>query len=136
MRQGRDELPEFKETRVDFELFKSEICHCVMRMGDLDFIAAALIKNDIREYERREWYPECLYLLAMVDYLSRINDIPLYNGYNDLRCKKLSRTIYPRSILALAAVHGDDKYLKESERESIPEFIRFNIVEAHIRDVA
>lgn len=121
--------------RPDFELFKSEICHRVRRMGDVDFIVDTLKTGDIREYEKREWYEECLYLLAMLDYLCRVNDVPLCDEYDDLRRCRLQKTVYPRSIRLMAAAAGNDDALRESEREAIPEFMRFNIVESEVRNV-
>ena len=121
--------------RRDFELFKSEICHRVRRMGDMDFIIDTLRGREIRTYEERKWYPECLYLLAMLDYISRVNDVPLCSEYDDLRRCRLQNTLYPRGIRVLSAVAGNDDAMKESEREAIPEFMRFNIVESEVRNV-
>ena len=48
------------------------------------------IENDeITTYYKREWFPECLYLLAMVDYVSRENNVSLCEEYNNLRKMKL-----------------------------------------------
>ncbi|MCI6068474.1 hypothetical protein [Galactobacillus timonensis] len=55
---------------------------------------------------------------------------------NDIRRYKLKEIIYPSIILAIAAVEGNDNALRRSEKEAIPEFMRFNIVENDIRDVA
>ena len=123
------------DPRVDFELFKSAVGHRLRPLGDVDFIIDTLERQDIRTYHERAWYPESLYLLAMVDYLSRINDVPLCSEYDDLRCCKLSSIIYPRSILAISAAAGNDKAMKEAERTAIPEFLRFNIVENDVRNV-
>lgn len=48
---------------------------------------------------------------------------------NDIRRYKLKEIIYPSIILAIAAVEGNDNALRRSEKEAIPEFMRFNIVE-------
>lgn len=122
--------------RSDFENFKSTICQRVKEMGDIDFLVNTIRKEDIRTYYDWEWYPESLYLLGMIDYLSRVNDIPLDREYDDIRKCKLKETIYPQSILAIAAVEGNDSALKEAKKEAIPEFLRFNIVESEIRNVA
>ena len=45
--------------------------------GDITFITQTIESQEIIHYLERRWYPECLYLLAMVDYLSRENHIPL-----------------------------------------------------------
>lgn len=131
-----EELVEpYVEQRCSFELYKSNVCHRVKLLGDIEFVIETLERNDIRKYYQRKWYPECFYLLAMLDYLSRENKIPVCNNYNDLRCQSLEKTIYPSSVIA-AAVATDNEAIKEQAyREAIPEFIRFNIVESEVRNV-
>jgi hypothetical protein len=121
--------------RPDFELFKSHICHKLKRQGDLEFIRKTLEKDEIGYYYRIGWYPECLYLLAMVDYISRLNDVPLCTDYDWLRKGKLEEILYPTGILLRAIVSKDESIKERAVKESIPEFIRFNIVEKGIRDV-
>lgn len=122
--------------RSSFENFKSTICHRVKEMGDLDFIIEVLESEDIRKFYERKWYRECLYLLAMLDYLSRENNIPLCEEYNDLRTYKLEEPVYPDSILALSAVMNDESILEKAAANAIPEFRRFNIIENEVRNVA
>lgn len=121
--------------RPSFENFKSAICHRVKDMGDISFIIDTLERKDIRTYYEWKWYPECLYLLAMLDYISRINDVPLCHDYDDIRRCKLEKAIYPASIIALSATTHDDEPMKQAAREAIPEFLRFNIIEGDVRDV-
>lgn len=125
-----------EEYRPSFDLFKSSICHKVKDLGDLDFIEMTITSNRIDIYFDKGWYPESLYLLSMLDYLSRENDIPLYTKYNNLRHKKLDEPIFPTSILVKAAVMNDDSIKEEAIKNSIPEFIQHNIVESEIRNVA
>lgn len=65
-------------------------------------------QNDetIRKYFNPKWYPESLYLLAMVDYLSRENDIPLCRDYDDIRIHKLAEPLFPLRWLWLTASQG------------------------------
>jgi len=121
--------------RSSFENFKSTICHRVKEMGDIDFIIDTLESQDIRMYYERKWYPESLYLLAMLDYISRENNVPLCDEYDDLRMCKLENTIYPSSILAMSAASTNDDALRCAEEAAIPEFKRFNIIESDIRNV-
>ena len=118
-----------------FELFKSNVCHRVKEMGDVQFIAYILKNDSIRDLYKKKEYPESLYLLAMLDYLSRINDIPLCINYNDLRRCRLRETIYPKSILVAYAVQHRKEIKEDAYRNSIPEFIRFNIVENEVHNV-
>ena len=123
------------EYRSSFETFKSNVCHQVNDMGDMDFIIDTLETNRIRSYYDRQWYPESLYLLAMVDYLSRENGLPLCEDYRDIRSARLQTVIYPSSILALCAATKSERPKEESLEAAIPEFMRFNIVESEVRDV-
>lgn len=123
------------EKRSDFELFKSSTCHRLKEIGDTEFMIELLEQDKIRQYYQKKWYPESLYLLAMLDYLSKENGIPLCTHYDDLRSKKLQSTLYPASVLAAAEVaHSNIPKLKAAA-ESIPEFMRFNIVEGEVRHV-
>jgi len=128
-------IAESMEYRSAFETFKSNICHMVKDMGDMGFIIDTLEKDKIRELYQKRWYPESLYLLAMVDYLSRENDLPLCSDYNDIRAARLREPIYPSSVIAMSAFSGSDQPKKDSYAEAIPEFIRFNIVESEVRNV-
>jgi len=123
------------EYRPAFETYKSNVCHMVKDMGDLDFLINTLETDRIRELYIRGWYAESLYLLAMTDYLSRLNDFPLCTEYDDLRLARLQKTIYPSGILAMCATLGSDKLKSDSLRDAIPEFLRHNIVESEVRHV-
>ncbi len=130
-----DLLAPYMVKRSSFGNFRSAVCHQLKTAGDIPFILDTLEKDDIRRYFERGWYPECLYLLAMIDYLSRINQIPLCRDYDHLRSLKLQEPLYPLSIRAFAEAAHSDEILKMSVRTAIPEFIRFNIVENEVRDV-
>lgn len=121
--------------RGNFELFKSNVCHNVKEQGDIGFIIETLESNIIRSYYDRKWYRECFYLLAMLDYLSRLNDVPLCTNYNDIRNYKLEETIYPSDVLVMCAASQSQKARKEALRDAIPEFLQFNIVESEVRNV-
>ena len=123
------------EYRPSFETFKSNVCHSVKDMGDFDFLISTLETGKIRELYDCGWFAESLYLLAMTDYLSRVNSFPLCAEYDDIRCAKLLRTVYPAGVLALCAVLGSDEPKHDSLRDAIPEFMRHNIVEAEVRNV-
>ena len=121
--------------RSSFENFKSSVCHRVKELGDIDFIIEIIESRDIRTYYERKWYPETLYLLGMLDYISRENNIPLDSEYDDLRRCRLEKPVYPSSLRAISAATGNDSVLKEAEKTAIPEFMRFNIVENEVRNV-
>lgn len=121
--------------RKSFEAFKSNICHRVKDAGDLNFITEVLEQDFVRLLFQKEHYPEAFYLLAMLDYISRENSIPLATRYSDIRVRKLENIIYPASILALTNTSNGTQYQQESLRNAIPEFMRFNIVESEVRNI-
>ena len=121
--------------RPSFELFKSNTCHMVKDMGDIPFIIQLLETNQIRKLYEKKWYLEALYLLAMLDYLSRENNVPICKNYNDIRTAKLQRPVYPSSVVILCKTLNSDAPKEECYRLAIPEFLRFNIVESEVRNV-
>ena len=123
------------EERSSFETFKSNTCHHVKDMGDVDFMLSLLESDEIRKLYDRHWYPEALYLLAMLDYLSRENDIPLCTKYEDLRVQKLNKPIFPVGVMMTSEVLGSDEPMRKAEQNAIPEFRRFNIIENEVRNI-
>ena len=130
-----DLLAESMEYRPSFDIFKSNVCHQVHDMGDMDFIIETLETDRIRKLYQKRWYPESLYTLAMLDYLSRENELPLCNEYNDLRSARLRKPIYPSSVVVMSIASDSDQPKKDSYTNAIPEFRRVNIVESEVRNV-
>lgn len=124
-----------ERNRPSFEIFKSNTCHRVKDLGDIPFVIELLQTNQIRKLYEKKWYPEALYLLAMLDYLSRENNIPICKNYNDIRARKLKRRVYPSSVIILCKTLNSDAPKEECIRLAIPEFLRFNIVESEVRNV-
>ncbi len=124
-----------KEHRSAFETFKSNTCHHVKDMGDVDFMIHVLETDEIRILYDKRWYPEAFYLLAMLDYLSRENDVPICTRYNDIRGHKLQKPIYPVGVLLTSEVMKSEEPKEKAEKEAIPEFKRFNIIECEVRNV-
>ncbi len=125
----------YLEKRPAFELFKSNVCHKLKNLGDLDFLIEELKSNNISSYYEKKWYPESFYLLAMVDYISRINNVPLCENYKEIRKQKLKTVLYPSSILSLYGATKNEQVKADALKNAIPEFMRFNIVESEIRNV-
>ncbi len=124
-----------EEYRSSFETFKSNTCHHVKDMGDIDFMLHVLESDEIRHLYDRHWYPEALYLLAMLDYLSRENEVPICTRYDDIRSQKLKNPVYPLGVLITSEVMKSEEIKRKAEREAIPEFRRFNIIESEVRNV-
>ena len=71
----------------------------------------------------------------MVDYLSRLNGLPICTNYNDIRSKKIEKPYFPAGVVVSYAATGDENIKKEALEKAIPEFLRFNIVESEVRNV-
>ncbi|MDR1737014.1 MAG: helix-turn-helix transcriptional regulator [Oscillospiraceae bacterium] len=128
-------LSEAMEYRPRFETFKSNVCHMVKDMGDMEFIIQTYETDKIRKLFDKKWYLESLYLLAMVDYLSRENDLPIAIEYEDIRSARLREPVYPASVLVKSIASKSEQPLIDSMNAAIPEFKRCNIVEAEVRNV-
>lgn len=124
-----------QEHRSSFEVFKSNVCHLLKDKGDTDFLIDTLTNDEIRRLYERKWYAESFYLLAMVDYVSRENEIPLCTRYDDIRRQKMKDTIYPLSVVLLDEAMDSEQNREDSLAHAIPEFLRFNIVESEVRNV-
>ena len=122
------------EKRPSFSNFRSEMSHRLKQMGDFSFINKVDRENWITDYYEMGWYEECLYLLAMIDYLCRVNSLPLREGYEKLRKAKLDKPVYSIGTITLSKIYGSDEPFRKAEENAIPEFKRFNIMEGEIRD--
>ena len=72
---------------------------------------------------------------AMLDYVSRVNHVPLCSEYSDIRSTKLDRVVYSSSVLMLWRMTKSEEPKVKARKEAIPEFMRFNIAEADVRNV-
>ena len=67
------------QKQMDTDLFKSEMCHTLKRLGDYEFIKEVINDNWVRYFWDKEWYFESLYTLAMIDYLTYIYHVRFQN---------------------------------------------------------
>ena len=121
-------------SRPSFEQFRSNTCHKLKDMGDIPFLIQLLKSNEIRRRYQQKQYPEALYLLALLDYLSRLNHIALCTNYQDIRQTKLRSPLYPAGVLLLCKALNSEAPKEELLHRAIPEFLRFNIIESEVRD--
>lgn len=125
-----------EDYRPDFDIYRSNVCHELKRKGTYYFMLEVLENNRIRKLYDKKWYPEAFYLLAMIDYLSRLEDLGLAKEYDDIRKQKLKEPIFPGSVIVMANILINDDIKGEAIKNAIPEFMNFNIVEGDIFDVA
>ena len=104
---------------------------------DVVFINSLRKSGAIHELIEHGSTTMALYLVALIDYLSRINNRPLPEEYAFTHDYRLSEPVYPISVMK--SVNDPvrmKKQIEELENKSIPEFARFNIWETaeHIRE--
>jgi len=128
-------LAPFFEKRCSFENYKSNVCHQLKELGDIQFLIKVLTDDSITKYYEKEWYLECLYMLAMVDYVSRINKVELCRKYDYLRKMKLTETVFSQGVIATCTIMKNEMAKAEALARAIPEFSRHNIAEAEVREV-
>ena len=109
-------------TIKDIDFFKSNIHHRLKDLGQINFLIETLENNQVEYYYQRYNYIFSFYTLALVDYLSRCNDIPLYKKYDYIRKQKLKDVLYPSQCYILNDFKVDRSKL-------IPEFLAYNIIE-------
>lgn len=121
--------------RCSFESFKHYTRKRLANIGDEEFVKTVVVKDEIVLLYEMKWYPEAFYLLAMIDYLSRLHNIQVDSRYDHIRSQKLDSIIYPSGVLMSCEFWGADEPKRQAEKDSIPEFRQFNIIEPDIRRV-
>ena len=114
----------------DFDLFKSDTLQRLKREKEEDFIKRMATTDVINNYYQNNKYKEALYLLALLDYLSKKNSLPLLKQYDYLRDYKLDKVYVSKSLYLLLAYKSTT--VTSIYKECIKEFLKYNIVEAEI----
>ena len=118
----------------NFDLFKSDTLQRLKNSDEQSFIDEIIQKDTISFYLHNKKKLEALYLLSLVDYLMSKNKQPLLKKYDSLRDYKLDKLYVSKSLYLLLAMKVIT--ITEIYKESIKEFLKRNIAEANIYDVA
>ncbi len=118
----------------DFDLFKSDTLQRLKVSDEVAFVANVINLKEIDNYFYDKKYLESLYLLSLVDYLCAKNKIPQLEQYNYFREYKFDKIYVSKSIYLLLTL----KQIKVTDifKSAIKEFLKHNIVEAEIENVA
>ena len=124
-----------KDVLIDFLYFRNNTLHELKRKGYIEFIRSVVARKDIDYYYKNNGKKYAYYLLALIDYLSKINGAKVYQKrYNDYRKEKLEKPFFVGSDLITY------KTVEEAEKDLgikvIPEFKKFNIIEEDVFNVA
>ena len=118
----------------DFDLFKSDMLQRLRVADEVSFVAHVVAYKEIDNYFYQKKYLEALYLLSLVDYLCTKNSIPRLNQYDYFREYKFEKIYVSKSIYILLTL----KQIRVTDifKSAIKEFLKHNIVEAEIENVA
>lgn len=115
----------------DFEIFKSNTCHTVKRLGNKGFIDEIVNKEYIEIYWNNKNRLCACYLLAMIDYLCRLENLPLIEKFDCIGGYRLPKLVYPYSFNFI----NNEELLDSALALAIPEFYRHGIVEGDVFNV-
>ena len=119
---------------IEFRYFRNNTLHYLKSLGAEPFIKKIINAKEIDYYYKNDGKKYAYYLLALLDYLCRYNNLPKYQDrYNKIRKEKLDKPLF---------VGGDIfKFdtVEEAEKEFnitvIPEFKKYNIIEGNVFNV-
>ena len=118
----------------DFDLFKSDTLQRLKATDEIMFVTKTIESNSINDYFFSKKCAESLYLLSLIDYLSKKNNIPLCKKYDRIREYKCEKIYVSKSIYLLLTM----KQTKVTDifKSAIKEFMKHNIIESEIDEVA
>lgn len=109
--------------KEDFQTFRNNLHHELKNQGELNTLLNILENRKIDYYLMHEDILKAMYLLSLLDYLSKENQLPLCQEYSELRKQTLKEPYYVGNQL--------------QERKSvkyIQEFVTHNIYEGDLYD--
>ena len=117
----------------NFDLFKSNVLHELKELGDLKFIEKHLSSSSVTNLYKEKYLLEAIYLLSLIDYLSKIYNLPLSKEYETIRHYKLNKLFVSKSSYLL--LKSKVTTLTRLFNESLIEFTKHNLLENDIRNV-
>ena len=119
---------------VEFRYFRNNVLTELKNVGFDRFLTEIIKNKEIDFYYKNKGWQYAYYLLALIDYLCRINNRPIYDArYNELRKNKLTNPFFVGSdLIRFDSVEQAEKDLGI---EIIPEFKKYNIIEHNVFNV-
>ena len=118
---------------LDFDLYKSNVCHEVKRLTYEKFVDMYSDDESIQQMYQERNTAKTVYLVSMLDHLCVTLNKPKLESLEEIRNTKFTKLIVPESVYYLLL----DKEMKVEDiyKEALPEFIKHNIAEAEIDEV-
>lgn len=118
---------------LQFDLFKSNMCHEVKRLTYEKFIERYSNDETIMKLYREQKYYESVYLLSLLDDLCNKTKRPIDTKFDSVREAKFDKLVVPESIYYLLL--NKQITMEEIYNESLPTFLSHNIIESEIDNV-
>lgn len=123
--------------KLSYDTFRSEVGHMYHFDGDYLFISKVMKTNLVMVLWNNKEYAKALYMLAMIDYVSWKNEVPLFQDYAQIRECKLENTLFPAEVVMMDKIENSHKN-REIALEACKNdecgrfFFRHNIIERSI----
>ena len=114
----------------EFDLFKSNVAHELHSIKYKEFLRRYLTNNDIEDFFNNKKQKEAIYLVALIDHLCLIHNLPVPTKYNKIRNFKLNSFCVSESLYRL--MQTKQVLFSNIFKESIPSFRNHNIIEVEI----
>lgn len=120
---------------IGFRYFRNNVLHDLKRKGFEQFIQLVIKTREIDYFYKNGAYPYAYYLLALIDYLCRIDNHPIYTKrYNNIRKERLDKAFFVGgNTISFDSI---EEYEQTFGVKVIPEFAKFNIIEDNVFNVA
>lgn len=109
--------------KEDFQTFRNKVHHKLKCNDEIDIMLEILEKHRIDYYLLHQDMLKAMYLLSLLDYLSKKNQVPLCQEYSELRSQSLSDPYYV-----------GDRIETHRYENCIQEFAKHNIYEGDLYD--
>lgn len=119
----------------DYTNYTSELCHMLKRMGDIYFSKHILDYVDIDKLIMSGRKKHALYIVAMIDCVSKENHIPVNRDLDKYRGMKMESLSFSSGVELYTKVTKKTDMKERVLKTAIPEFLSYNIVESSIRNV-
>lgn len=117
----------------EFDLFKSNICQELKRLGDKKFLEKYIHTNVIQNHIENCNIPKALYLVSLIDYLCEKHKLPQIKDFDNVRQYSIKNVVVSESLYRL--MESKQTTISEIYKESIPLFLNHHIIESEIENV-
>ena len=105
-----------------------------MAIGVDAFVREVRTNNLVEQYIQNDMIPNAAYILALLEYLKRKENIEIESSYDKYSDIKADYMLYPPDVYILCKLKHSQKPMDEVKNKAIAEFLNRNIVEVNIYD--